>query len=344
MIKGGFFFLISAVTYSINCICFLKYSRFAPTIFECFAKMETPSQYISLTTRHCETPTNILEIQDASKGSNFARRLTVCVPPLIYQYDKTANFIKWIEINRQLGVDHFLVYNFSSGPNIGHVLKHYSEQGLAEVIQWRPPMVDDDLPSEIKPVELGNYGQPAALNDCLYRSKRTSEFITNIGLNEYILPQLYNESTIYEMLTKLKDKFPVYHVTKSVSKKKPQKPSNVINTAIHKDNPKTQIKDINSDKNKQNIQQLKSKLGSANDMKKLIIRTTEVDFTSGHNVPGVNTFSLPVWKAVFHKKSNFGSSHLLEGNEEDEVPIKVINNAKERVQTVWNTLTHVQIK
>ena len=217
------------------------------------------------------------------------------------------------------------------------MLKHYSERGLAEVIQWRPPMVDDDLPSEIRPVELGNFGQTTALNDCLYRSKRTSEFITNIGLNEYILPQLYNETTIYEMLTRLNDKFPVYHVTRADLDNKSNKTRNLTNTTSENDKQKLEINSI-SVKNKPNTNSHKTEISSGDDMKKLIIRTLEVDFTSVHEVPGVDTYSIPSWKAVFHKSSEFGNSDLIEQSSESFVPLNVIQDTNKRIQNVWTSI------
>ncbi|XP_060559231.1 uncharacterized protein LOC132719478 [Ruditapes philippinarum] len=311
--------------------------RYAPTIFECYVNMDTTVHFVSLTTRHCETQTNILEIQNATRGVLYKRKLTVCLPPLVFQYDKTADFVRWIEINRLLGVDHFVVYNFSSGPNIDQVLKYYSKRGLAEVVQWRPPMADDNFPSEIKPVELGNFGQTVALNDCMYRSKSKSHFITDIGFNEFILPLSKNE-TIYEMVTNLKRNFAVYHVTRTVSQQ--------TNFSSEKDKPKA-VKGNSSPgtvKLKQRQRNVRTELSSGDEMSKLIIRTAEVDFVSLHNVPGVDTYPIPSRKAVFHKNTGFGGNHLLDRDREEVIPFPVIMNANRSVQNVWKSLQNVVIK
>ncbi|XP_053391192.1 uncharacterized protein LOC128554012, partial [Mercenaria mercenaria] len=271
-------------------------ARFASTIFECFVDWPTPPVYVSLVTRHCDSPTNILQVQNATKETSYEQHLTVCLPPLLLHYDKTTDFIKWLEINRQFGVDKFVVYKYSSGSNIDRVLEHYSERGLTEVVQWRPPMVDENFPREIQPVEIENYAQTVALNDCLYRNKKTSEFITNMGLNEYIISPFNNESTIHNMVNSLGINAAVYHVTKSILQKRLDKP---------KLKPKSKIiREKQKEKQKLNLQ-------AVNDKPKLIIRTAEVEFSSMHHVPGVDSYMVPSEKALMHRNSGFGRNQTL---------------------------------
>jgi hypothetical protein len=198
-------------------------------------------------------------------------------------------------------------------------------------------MADDNFPSEIKPVELGNFGPTVALNDCMHRSKSKSHFITDIGLNEFILPLSKNE-TIYEIVTNLKRNFAVYHVTRTVSQQ--------TNFSSEKGKPKA-VKGHSSPgtvKLKQRQQNVRTDLSSGDEMSKLIIRTAEVDFVSLHNVPGVDTYPIPSRKAVFHKNTGFGGNHLLDRDREEVIPFSVIVNANRSVQNVWKRLQNVVIK
>lgn len=130
------------------------------------------------------------------------RTFTVCLSPLHYGYGRDYELIEWIELNRILGAEKFIIYNYSSTGKINNALEYYSKRGLVEVIQWRLPMAVDTFPVNTEP-EIHYFAQSAALNDCLYRNKGESEFVVNIDLDEFIIPRGTETNTLREMLTEV---------------------------------------------------------------------------------------------------------------------------------------------
>lgn len=100
------------------------------------------------------------------------------------EYDSASNIIQWIELNRILGAELFVFYNFSIGKHVDKVLDFYLNKGLVKVVPWdvskfRPPGQKQ---------EISYVGQTAALNDCLMRLKPISEFVVNSDIDEVIVP------------------------------------------------------------------------------------------------------------------------------------------------------------
>ena len=111
------------------------------------------------------------------------KKFAVCIAPLYGPYNSTADLIQWIEMNRILGADYFVFYNFSTSRHIDSILNFYSRKRLAEVAPWNISQFPSGSENE-----MHYLGQHAAMNDCLMRVKNISEFVVNCDLDEVIVP------------------------------------------------------------------------------------------------------------------------------------------------------------
>ena len=200
--------------------------RYKELIFTCFFKTSHKPTHVTIVSTLCSTPPLSLELVDTSEKNEKKRRFeagnhysskqqenvrklqknkthkdkkyefTDCLSPLNNRYDDYPQLIEWIEVNLLLGVNHFVIYNHSSGSKVAKVLKHYSKKGLVDVVQWKVPVEVEGYPAEV-----AYYAQVLALNDCLYRSKKTSTYIVNTDLDEVIVPKL--ESNYRTMLQEI---------------------------------------------------------------------------------------------------------------------------------------------
>ncbi|KAL3860063.1 hypothetical protein ACJMK2_010232 [Sinanodonta woodiana] len=144
---------------------------------------------VSIVTTKCQEPLNSLPVNPWMQQVDIKRNFTVCVSPLNMNYSRAYEIVEWLELNIILGADYFLIYNYSSAFNIRKVMKIYSDRGLVEVIQWPLPMHVDTWPPSDKIPEVTYFGQIAALNDCLYRSRPYTKFLINVDIDEFIIPR-----------------------------------------------------------------------------------------------------------------------------------------------------------
>ena len=136
---------------------------------------------VSIVTNPKEMPRNFVWITDSKtrKLSEF----TVCLhSPFDFKTDKASGIIEWIELNRIMGGDQFILYNYSSTSENDAVLNLYQKRGLVDIIQW-------NLPAQ---ADIHYLGQVAAMTDCLYRSFYSSKFIVYLDLDEFIIPRKHN--------------------------------------------------------------------------------------------------------------------------------------------------------
>ena len=150
----------------------------------------------------CQQPTNLLPVL-VNEYSNISNRYTLCVSPLHDNYSRAYELIEWIELNRILGADKFIFYNFSCSQFISRILNLYTKIGLVSVLDWRIPHQNKLLESE-----TWYFGQVSALNDCLFRNRGRSLFTVNIDLDEFIIPRGKKVWTWNQMLKQL----PIYDV------------------------------------------------------------------------------------------------------------------------------------
>lgn len=158
-------------------------------MFTCNLMNNKIPNYVSLVTKRCATPLHLLQLEHRIKPVKQERKFTVCLSPLNYDYNRDYELVEWIELNRIMGAQKFIIYNYSSASNVENVLDFYSVLNIVEVVQWRLPMeVQIYTSAGVKGGQIYYFGQLAALNDCLYRQKYYSEFVVNIDLDEFIVP------------------------------------------------------------------------------------------------------------------------------------------------------------
>ena len=131
---------------------------------------------------------NLIKIKQSPKMN---RTFTICLRPLHFNRTVAFDIVEWIEYYRLMGVDHFVIYNFTSDPLTDKVLRYYVNTGLLEVVQWHIP--NHVIPKKhyyelVKYNEIHSAGQFAMNNDFLYRVYWSSKFVINVDLDEFIVP------------------------------------------------------------------------------------------------------------------------------------------------------------
>jgi hypothetical protein len=133
-------------------------------------------------------------------GRNTKRNFAVCVPP-VYLYDDAIRFLEWVEFHRALGVERFIFYNISVGPQGSCLMEEYGslDNMMMEVRPW------GDLPSEnIRMGEtLRNQNQLAALYDCVFREMGKSRYVLYTDLDEFVVPHEKGIGSYLELIQRL---------------------------------------------------------------------------------------------------------------------------------------------
>ena len=145
---------------------------------------------VSLVNSKCEVATHSLRVMNTGVKEHPLLNHTVCVSPLHHDYDNSQQLVETIEMNRILGANRLVFYNFSSGQSVTRLINYYSSIGVADVIQWQLPVsVDTNSPNPDIIPDIHYFGQLVALNDCLYRYMFQSRFIIFTDLDELIIPR-----------------------------------------------------------------------------------------------------------------------------------------------------------
>jgi len=125
-------------------------------------------------------------------GANNSK-IGVCVKPVHFMYNKTFQFIQFIELNRLLGVTRFILYNSSMSAEIACIISDYVKQGIVQLLPWNLNMQSQK--------EIRTEGLFAALNDCLYRSMNSFSYLMLIDFDEFIIP--HQETSLPDMISSL---------------------------------------------------------------------------------------------------------------------------------------------
>ncbi|KAK7573404.1 hypothetical protein V9T40_010595 [Parthenolecanium corni] len=124
-------------------------------------------------------------------------KIAICIKPIHYEYNKIFQLVEFLELNRLLGVDHFVSYNKSISAEATCILNEYIGEGIVSIHPWNFPLKSQ--------LEIRTENIFAALNDCLYRYMHSYSYILFADLDEFVIPQM--NSTIPEMLRLLNKRF-----------------------------------------------------------------------------------------------------------------------------------------
>lgn len=106
---------------------------------------------------------------------------TICVPPLFGAVD-VSRFVEFIELNRVLGFQHFIIYVMDiKNQDMINILDHYKNLGIISIIYWK-------LPEVIQKNKIWYNGQLTVHNDCLYRSMSMSKYLAIMDIDEFMVP------------------------------------------------------------------------------------------------------------------------------------------------------------
>ena len=143
---------------------------------------------------------------------------TMCLAPLfkLDQHKQAQRLIEWVELNRLLGADYFVVYNYSITTDVDRVLRMYMRDNIMEVVQWPLPMNGFLEEAKLGVPEIHYFGQHAALNDCLYRMKFRSKYIINTDMDEFIIPHHSGVVSWRDMMRYIPKKSNIIYFTTSV--------------------------------------------------------------------------------------------------------------------------------
>ena len=134
-------------------------------------------------------PETIIPVQDMG-ARVLEGRMSVCVKPFHYEYDRALWLVEFIEFYRVLGGDQFIFYNHSMGPSIEAVVKHYVKENVITLLPWSLPVITQK--------EIRTEGIFAALNDCNLRSVNRFTFSAMVDLDEFIIPRKHD--TLLDLL------------------------------------------------------------------------------------------------------------------------------------------------
>ena len=302
-------------------------------MIECYlAKDQVPS-HISLVTTSCETPLNILAVKNVSKPPKYKTRFTVCLSPLYFDYGRAYELVEWIELNRILGAEKFTIYNISTSINVDKVLEYYSKRGLVEIVQWRLPIRVSKFPGDRSDIHY--FGQTAALNDCLFRTKRDSEYMVNVDLDEFIIPRGSNLLNWTITIRPYEDRFSVFMFKSTYFRKEWE--SGISNFLDKEQVEKYQLVSLK-------VTEHESRIFAARHRSKYIARTASVDGIQIHEVPGSRTAVIPHTAALLHHYRNWSNLEDRDGSVKDYIVLEkygamLIN----RVRNAWNDLPGVEM-
>ena len=148
---------------------------------------------VSLSSKPCQTPTNWLKItNNKNTGLQYKYEFTACLGALFKRYNDAPQLVETLEVDKLLGVDFTVLYNYSISPDISHYIRSFFKDHMLDIHSWYHPMLQDAY----------YQGQRILLNDCLYRYMYRSKYIIFKDLDEFLVP-LGNVTNLGELVNSL---------------------------------------------------------------------------------------------------------------------------------------------
>lgn len=188
--------------------------RFGLTYRVVFGNCSTgvPALNVSVSTNNDTLTSGLLHLKRVGRDTQPPRRLGLCSKTLFsYTDDELGIFLEYIELQRLLGVEKFIIYDmYECSAVIQRAMQLYASQGIVEVVPWQLP-----LPSHHKgrhvthssrwqenPDDSIKYaGQVAALNDCVYRNMDQFELLMIVDYDEFIIPE--EERSVFDLVARI---------------------------------------------------------------------------------------------------------------------------------------------
>ncbi|XP_053390586.1 beta-1,4-galactosyltransferase galt-1-like [Mercenaria mercenaria] len=161
-------------------------------------RLDVPEAVSILKGSSSEKASNILPVR-RKQTNHHDRMFSLCLSPLHSRFNDKLKLVEWIELNMILGVDKIIVYVQNCSNDVMQTLKIYESKGAVDIMNWSLPK---DITNKRKK-NLHYYGQLAAINDCLYRNRGLSLYTAAFDIDEYIIPQLDEDVTWLDMLSRL---------------------------------------------------------------------------------------------------------------------------------------------
>ena len=95
--------------------------------------------------------------------------------------------MEWVEVNRVLGAQHFVVYNYSGNEVLLPYIQHYVRAGLMEYRRWPLHAIQDKVTVYL--------AQVALLNDCMYRYMYRTRYLILTDADEFLVPEMHDSWT-----------------------------------------------------------------------------------------------------------------------------------------------------
>ncbi len=104
---------------------------------------------------------------------------------IVSVFQDEAKFLpEWIEYHQEQGVEHFWLYNYKSKDDYEIILQPYIENGLVELIEWKP--------KEWEPKkENSDWDKLAAYQDAIKKNKRNTVWLAIVDPDEFIITNGY---------------------------------------------------------------------------------------------------------------------------------------------------------
>ena len=121
------------------------------------------------------------EATEHKNKSSIYSKISVCLSPM-YGKINLSNFIQFIELLKIQGVNHFIIYKMSISKSVQILLDYYQSKGEMTVVNWT-------LPSFAQTQNIWYNGQIIMIQDCLYRTMGSFDFVAFLDLDEAIIPR-----------------------------------------------------------------------------------------------------------------------------------------------------------
>uniref|UniRef100_A0ABD2XMA2 Glycosyltransferase family 92 protein n=1 Tax=Trichogramma kaykai TaxID=54128 RepID=A0ABD2XMA2_9HYME len=290
---------------------------------------------VSIVARLRVPPTNLIQVRNRpSQRPKERRPLAVCVKPLHYDYNRVLQLIEFIELHTILGASHVTLYNDTLGPEAGCALRYYESRGRVTLLPWhRLDMISQR--------EIRTEGLFAALNDCLYRSMYSYEYLALLDLDEFIVPR--HEDTILDLIRWMGTRVN----TKTAGAYSFQ---NAFFYLQWPDDPYVRTSRRATEAGLVTLRKTRrrSKLHPHKQRSKYVCRPRDVVETGNHFVwefvPGHTTVNVPADAAILHhyRVCEFGGDDCVKtASTVDRTAYKYLDKLADRVEATWQQLAKI---